>query len=106
MMILKTLKMALLIPFWLTPWGKALVQMSWEIYKESPLFQLRAESFGTLCAATLLTHDELRYFLDKTMKKNRFNLKLIFTPYSIFDTLKDKDRYLKSMVNLDKNNGF
>jgi hypothetical protein len=100
--ILRLIKGLLAILFWLTPWGKAVVQLAWKMYKESELFTLRTKDFGTNMAAELLTHNEFRLFLSKALKKHRFDAKLIFTPYTIYDVLKGRDAILKSLVNLDK----
>lgn len=101
--LLRSLKTLLLLPFWVTPWGKAVVQMAWEEYKDSDLFRLRARAFGTQMAAKMLTHGEFRYFLDKTIYIHRFNTLLIFSPYTILDKLKEKDLFLKQLVNLNEN---
>jgi len=84
---------------WLSPWGRAIIHKTVNLYLNSPLFSERAKIFGKIEAAKMFSYQEYRFFRQKVFVDLIFLLSLFPYPYFALRDLEEKNlpycRYMK-----------
>lgn len=90
-----------LLEIWITsPWGKCFTHKTWEKYRESDLFKLRAKELGHLEAARMFSYNEFIYFRKKVWKDVKFLASIFPWPYTVLRELEEQDSLYKTVVTL------
>jgi hypothetical protein len=83
-----------------SPWGRCLTHKTFEVYKNSPLFEYRAHDFGPLEAARMLTYSEFKFFKSKVWGDKEFLASIFPWPYQTLKELEGTDYLYKREVKL------
>ncbi len=83
-----------------SPWGKCFTHKTWEKYRESDLFELRAKELGHLEAARMFSYNEFIYFRKKVWKDVKFLASIFPWPYTVLRELEEQDSLYKTVVTL------
>ena len=86
--------------FWKGEKGAALALKCFDMYKNSPMFDERCKSFGSIESAKMFTYDEFNYFKRKAMEDPEISFTIFRNPDIIIEELGDKDIVLKSHVSI------
>jgi hypothetical protein len=94
------IQLKLITLYYRSIWGKAMVHLVFDEYKESPLFYYRRVEVGTLEASEMFSLKEYRFFKNRVKKDRRKMFTFIFFPFIILNRLSDKDLILKKNIRL------
>jgi hypothetical protein len=84
-----------------SPWGRCFTHKTWEKYKNSELFTLRAQEFGHLEAAKMFSYSEFKHFKTKVWDDKDFLNSIFPWPYKTLRELEGNDSFYKQVVKLE-----
>jgi hypothetical protein len=100
MKMMNKIKLIPLKLFWSSWWGKAIIHVTFDRYKNSVLFKERCMYYGSIKAAKMFKWKEFKAFRKKVYDDKKTMFTILFKPVKIYKEFEEKNRVLKSNVDL------